>query len=281
MLLPVIGAGLGGLEAYRRTGGDIGATLLGAGLGAAVPGGLRMAGSALGAKFAGTELAKQAGAGLMGGAARLGQVAAAAPGTVQGGVAASGAAQLATGGRILSSPALAGRLLPGMAGGLAAGTGVLLGAPALAGALAAKTAKPARGAAEITAGTAGYQAPGEVDYSGIGGGAVPPVGTFGPGGTLSDPLSVLGPTGMAQRLETIKTAEAQRDAMRLLMPELFKAAEARSKTEFQRQLAAAGVRQNILTAANMLERSQQAAQQMGLTAASQAGSALTSQYQYS
>jgi hypothetical protein len=45
-------------------------------------------------------------------------------------------------------------------------------------------------------------------------------------------------------------------------------------------LAAAGVRQNIATAANMLERSQQAAQQMGLTAASQAGSALTSQYQY-
>jgi hypothetical protein len=64
------------------------------------------------------------------------------------------------------------------------------------------------------------------------------------------------------------------------MPELFKAAEARSKTEFQRQMAAAGIRQNIVTAANMLERSQQAAQQMGLNAAQQMGSALTSQYQY-
>jgi hypothetical protein len=68
--------------------------------------------------------------------------------------------------------------------------------------------------------------------------------------------------------------------MRTLLPEIFQASEARSKAELQRQLAAAGVRQNIITAANMLERSQQAAQQMGLNAASQAGSALTSQYQY-
>jgi hypothetical protein len=82
-------------------------------------------------------------------------------------------------------------------------------------------------------------------------------------------------------LETLKSAEAQRDAMRLLLPEVMKASEASKKAEFQRQLAAAGVRQNIMTAANMLERSQQAAQQMGLTAASQAGSALTQQYQYS
>jgi hypothetical protein len=177
---------------------------------------------------------------------------------------------------------LAGNLTsPAAIGGLAAGTGVLLGAPALAGALASNVAPPARTAAQLGAGTAGYQAPGEVDYSGLGGGAVPPVGTFGAGGTLSDPLNVLGRVGMAQRLETLKSAEAQRDAMRLLLPEVMKAGEASKKAEFQRQLAAAGVRQNIMTAANMLERSQQAAQQMGLTAASQAGQALTQQYQYS
>jgi hypothetical protein len=86
---------------------------------------------------------------------------------------------------------------------------------------------------------------------------------------------------MAQRLEALKTAEAQRDAMRLLLPEIAKTTEFSKKADFQRGLAAAGVRQNILTAANMLERSQQAAQQMGLTAAQQAGSALTQQYQYS
>ena len=44
MLLPIIGAGLGGYEGYRRSGGNIGATLLSAGLGAVTPAGLRMAG---------------------------------------------------------------------------------------------------------------------------------------------------------------------------------------------------------------------------------------------
>ena len=69
--------------------------------------------------------------------------------------------------------------------------------------------------------------------------------------------------------------------MRKVLPEVFKAREAAAKADLQRQLTAAGVRQNIATAASMLERSQQAAQQMGQTAASQAGSALTQQYQYS
>lgn len=267
MLLPIIGAGLGGLEAYRRTGGDIGATLLGAGLGAAVPGGLRMAGTALGETALGARLlggipqaASKVGGAL--GASPLGQAAMKAGVTLpQGPLPAMTAAGL---------------------GGLAAGIGTtMLGAPALAGGLAAKATQPLRAAAQVGAGTAGYQAPGQVDYEALSGGAVPPVGTFGAGGTLSDPLNVLGRVGMAQRLETIKDAETQRDAMRLLMPEVMRAAEASKKAEFQRQLAAAGVRQNILTAANMLERSQQAAQQMGLTAAQQAGSALTSQYQYS
>jgi hypothetical protein len=277
MLLPVIGAGLGGLEAYRRTGGDIGATLLGAGLGAAVPGGLRMAGTALGGTglasrlgMSGAEALRSGARGLTGAASGLGK---------QGLEGAARAAAAAGAGGMRT---LAGNLTsPAAIGGLAAGTGVLLGAPALAGALASNVAPPARTAAQLGAGTAGYQAPGEVDYSGLGGGAVPPVGTFGAGGTLSDPLNVLGRVGMAQRLETLKSAEAQRDAMRLLLPEVMKAGEASKKAEFQRQLAAAGVRQNIMTAANMLERSQQAAQQMGLTAASQAGQALTQQYQYS
>lgn len=146
---------------------------------------------------------------------------------------------------------------------------------------ASEAQQAARTAAQVAAGTAGYQAPGAVDYESIAGGALPPdIGTFGAGGTLSDPLNVLGRVGMAQRLETMKTAEAQRDALRLMMPEIAKATEFRSRQELQRNLAAAGVRQNILTAANMLERSQQAAQQMGLTAASQAGAALTQQYQY-
>lgn len=249
MLLPVIGAGLGGLEAYRRTGGDIGATALGALGGAVIPGGLRMAGTALGGLGAGA-LSRTA----------LGQVL---------------KAQTAkTGGSLLTQ-------LPAAAGGLAAGIGTFLGAPALAGKVASAAAPAARTGAQAGAGAVGYQGPGPVDYEGAAGGALPPnIGTFGAGGTLSDPLQVLGPVGMAQRLETLKTAEAQRDALRLMMPEIAKASEFRSRQELQRQLAAAGVRQNIVTAANMLERSQQAAQQMGLNAASQAGAALTSQYQY-
>jgi hypothetical protein len=108
------------------------------------------------------------------------------------------------------------------------------------------------------------------------------MGQFGPTDPYGNPLDILSPAGVAagRRAEYGKTIEQQRDAMRTLLPEIFQASEARSKAELQRQLAAAGVRQNIITAANMLERSQQAAQQMGLNAASQAGSALTSQYQY-
>jgi hypothetical protein len=119
--------------------------------------------------------------------------------------------------------------------------------------------------------------PGQATYDA--GGAVPqtPYRT-----TPYDSLAVADPSGAigAARLNELLMQDVQLAGIRKLMPELFKSAEARSKTEFQRQMAAAGIRQNISTAANMLERSQQAAQQMGLNAAQQMGSALTSQYQY-
>jgi hypothetical protein len=248
-LAPIGGAVLGGYEGYRRSGGDLGAAALAAGLGAAAPGALRMAGTAFGA----TPM----------GAAAL----------------ARGSQLLAKGAQFAKLPA-PGPLTAAGLGAAAAGVGSLV-APQLAGSIAAAATPAARTAARTGAGAVGYQGPGAVNYEATAGGAIPPnIGTFGAGGTLSDPLQVLGPVGMAQGLETLKTAEAQRDALRLMMPEIAKASEFRSRQEMQRQLAAAGVRQNILTAANMLERSQQAAQQMGLTAASQAGSALTSQYQY-
>jgi hypothetical protein len=236
-LLPIAGATIGGITGYRRSGGNIGAAALGAGLGATVPATFRMAGTALG--------------GL-------------------------GASALARAG--VSGPALA--KMGARFGGGAAGLG-LFAVPGMAGSPAAALAGPVGGAAQLGLGAAGYQTPGAPDYAAYAGGALPPgLGEFGPGGTLSNPASVLGSTGMAQRAETLKTAEAQRDAMRMMMPEIARASEFRSRQELQRQLTAAGVRQNISTAANMLERSQQAAQQMGLNAASQAGSALTQQYQY-
>jgi hypothetical protein len=47
-LLPIAGATIGGITGYRRSGGNIGAAALGAGLGATVPATFRMAGTALG-----------------------------------------------------------------------------------------------------------------------------------------------------------------------------------------------------------------------------------------
>jgi len=167
--------------------------------------------------------------------------------------------------------------IPGAAGAAAGGLG-LLAVPALAGTPAAQLAGPARTAAGTAAGL-GIPAmqPGQAVYD---------AGAAVPGGPVqASPYNVgnvVDPPGAiaAGRVNQLLEADIQLANIRKYMPELFKAAEARSKTEFQRQMAAAGIRQNISTAANMLERSQQAAQQMGLNAAGQMGSALTSQYQY-
>ena len=85
---------------------------------------------------------------------------------------------------------------------------------------------------------------------------------------------------MGQRLQTLKDAQTQRDVLRTLLPEIESAAEARSKKEFERQMAGAGIRQNIATRAAMQQRAQEAGLQAGLGALQQAGGALTSQYQY-
>ena len=280
-LLPVAGAALGGISGYKESGGNLGAAALGSGLGALSMGGLaaplkfvggRMAGTALGAKFAPEAYkAQQALGALMGGAGIKGAQAAAQ----QAGMASPMLQQMA------GSGVLAKALT-----GLAAG-GAALTLPAAAAQTAASVAGPVRGAAgrgaQAVAGLAGYPK-GFGEEAQYGGAAIPPgMDQFGYVDAYGTPLDIGLPTGQAagRRLEYAKTIEQQRDAMRMLLPELYKASEARSKSEFQRQLAAAGVRQNILTSANMLERSQQAAQQMGLTAAQQAGQALTSQYQYS
>ena len=215
-VLPIGGALLGGAEAYKRSGGNIGSTLLGAGLGAAGGSGLRMAGSALGLNALGL-------------------------------------------------------------GGLGAGIGLPV-VGQVAGGVAGGAKKGAGTAAEAGLGVIGYTAKGEAVY---GGQAVPGgMGSYGPTPPTGGPSSVVGPEGMGRRLEQYKSAETQRDAMRLLLPEVFKASEARSKAEFERNMAAAGIRQNIATRAAMLQAAQQAGLNMGQTAAQQAGGALTSQYQY-
>jgi hypothetical protein len=252
-------AALGGLQAYQKSGGDIGKTLtgaaLGGGLGALVPGVGRFAGTAL----EGTGLLSPLASGLTSAATKGRQLA----GLV-------GPAQAITPAQ-LSKLAGAGAMF-------AAGSAV----PAVAAGLSGAAPSVAQGAARLGGGVAG-----------MGVGQQQPSGAFDTTGAIPGELpvtsapanvfDVLDPSGRfaAGRMAELKEGDVQLENMKKLMPYLFKAAEARSKTEMQRQLTAAGVRQNIATAANMLERSQQAAQQMGLNTASQMGSALTSQYQYS
>lgn len=246
-LVPIGGAVLGGYEGYRRSGGDLGAAALAAGLGAALPGGLRMAGTALGA----TPM----------GAAALGR----------------GSQLLAKGAQFAKIPGPVAPLTAAGLGATAAGVGTLF-APQLAGSIAAAAAPPAQ---KVAGGATGLAVPSMQPSGQFNAGAAVPSG-LPVGASPAGTLDVADPSGRfaAARTAGLLEGDIQLANMKKLMPYLFEASEARSKTEMQRQLAAAGVRQNILTAANMLERSQQAAQQMGLNAASQAGAALTSQYQY-
>ena len=188
------------------------------------------------------------------------------------------------------APGLAEKLTPAALRSIGYGTtalGLGAGALALGGASNQMSAPAVRGAqqalggaAQSGAGLIGYTAQGQPVYSNIGGAAVPPVGMYGGMSPYGSPLDVLGPAGMGQRLQTIKDAETMRDAMRLLNPEILAASEARSKKEFERNMAAAGIRQNIATRAAMIQKAQQAGLSAGLTAAEQAGAALTQQYQY-
>ena len=239
MLLPLIGAATGGYTAYQKSGGNLGATALGAGIGALAPGAFRMAGTAL----AGTPVGA---AGLSALNQALGKVGVEATAKGIGNIAALG------------------------------GTTLLGGLPGTLAASAAPVASRGAGGAANLAVSASQ--PGQAIYNA--GGAVPQTPYRQ---TPYDAASVIDPSGQvgAARLNELLMQDVQLAGIRKLMPELFKSAEARSNTEFQRQMAAAGIRQNIATAANMLERSQQAAQQMGQTAAQQMGNALTSQYQYS
>ena len=239
-----LGAALGGVQGYRQSGGDLGKTVQGALSG-----------------------------GLLGGV--TGKL---------GGMAGESAKRFA--GQALEASPLAGVLTP-LAGGAAnlgtqlAGAAVLAPVAGALGNLAGQAiGRPAQAAAQLGAGYVGSRGPGAPNYEKVGGNAVPVVDEYGNVRILgTDPLGNILP-GMTRSAESLREATAQRDAMRLLYPEVAAASEARSKKEFERQMAAAGIRQNIETASNMLQRSQQSMQQMGQTAAQQMGNALTQQYQY-
>tara|TARA_Y100000004_G_scaffold117840_1_gene132390 strand:+ start:55 stop:858 length:804 start_codon:yes stop_codon:yes gene_type:complete len=189
------------------------------------------------------------------------------------------------------APGLVKDMSPAALRGLATGvTGLGLGAGALAlgGAsnqLAGQTAQQVGGAvggaAQVGAGVIGYTAEGKPVYSAAGGAVPPGMGQYGPTDPYGSPLDVLGPAGMGQRLQTLKDAQTQRDVFRTLVPEVKAVTDAMKKEDFERNMAAAGIRQNIRTRAEMQRAAQDAGLRAGLGALQQAGQALTQTYQYS
>ena len=180
----------------------------------------------------------------------------------------------------IGQPQLAGAVQKGLSYALPAGVVAL--APTAANIMAPganQVQKAVGGAAQVGAGTLGYGGtPGQPGY---GGAALPPgMGMYGPTSPLGSPLDVLFGSGLGQRLQSRKDTETQRDNFRILMPELEALREATAKKDFERGMAAAGIRQNIATRAAMQQRAQQAGLQAGLTAMQQAGQNLGRVYQY-
>ena len=190
-----------------------------------------------------------------------------------------------------TKPALKGIFAAGTKAGLTPGNiatlqgvaqaGIPLGIGALAGGSASNLlGRPARNIAGGAAGLAGY---GTIGNEGMGGVPLPPgMGPYGNVGPTGLPLDVLSPLGLdaGRRLRTQKDAEALRDATNIVLPTIRKFSEQAKKDDFARSMAARGIAQNIATNAALTQGMAAATRQLGTTAAQQAGSALTQQYNY-
>jgi hypothetical protein len=87
-------------------------------------------------------------------------------------------------------------------------------------------------------------------------------------------------TGLTARTVEELAQDVQMKGLQKQFNTMYPQLSQAKKDEMQRQLAAAQIRQNITTAANMIERGQQTAQSIGINAANTLGNALASQYQY-
>ena len=176
------------------------------------------------------------------------------------------AAQLVGGqGARATAAGILGRAAVPLAGGLAAGRlGSNIGGAVGRGAI----------------GLGGY---GLTGGEGMGGAALPPgMGPFGNVSPTGNPLDVLSPVGLeaGRRTRTVKDAEALRDAQNIVLPTVRKFSEQAKKDDFERDMAAEGIKQNILMNRNLTEGLAQATRDMGTTAARQAGEALTTRFNY-
>jgi hypothetical protein len=253
-----LGAALGGLQGYQQSGGDfgkaLGAALVGGGLGALAPGAGRMAGTALQSTGLLAPLAGGLTKAATSGRQALGLV---------------GPAQAVTAGQLAN---LAGTGVTGLAG---------MAIPGLAAGLAGV---PGR-AAQATLGAGGAM-------------GVPGLGAAQPGPFTPVPaipsdlqginrqlgsLDVMDPNKAfaAGRLASEKDMDTQIRNMQKLINLQYPVMSQAKKDEMQRNLAAAQIRSNIDTQADAIRSSLRTSQQMGANAASQMGSALAAQYQYS
>ena len=264
-LLPALAVGgslLGGIQGYRRSGGNLGEAALGAGMGALTTTGLgaggRMAGNLLKGGL-GTmtpqmvvQLKNMAGAGNAG--ARL---------------------LLAKEGLSQAAPLLGAGLLGG--GAILSGN---VGVPRTMGPQGA-IQQTSGGLARGLAGTYGYGMPqGETGYlqnitQGLG-----PYGNIAPIG--SDPFAVIDPRGRdaARRLMQRKEGETLRDNLNLLLPTVEKFSDRAKQRDLQRGLAAEGVKANIQANVEQLIRAQNAVNQLATTGMEGATNALQTQYTY-
>lgn len=283
--LPLIGSALGGIQAYRQSGGDLGATALGAGIGAAggyyLPAGVRMAGAAL----AGTPLA-----GLGAKVAPEAYKASQALGALKAGQGIKGAAQAVTQAGLanpLAQQLLGGEALrKGLTG--AAVLGGSLALPGIAGGVANLVSAPARAA---TGGIA------QVGQTGLGamltnqryasqyGANLPPgvpagidqYGNITPSGL---PAEVLGLPGIGRTLESQREGRVMAENMQRYGDVNLAFREAAARKDFERQAAMKGIAQNIATNAAMIQNAQLGAQNLGQTFGQGITNALGTVYQY-
>jgi hypothetical protein len=200
---------------------------------------------------------------------------------LQGGLAANAAEKLAAGGL---SPGAVQQAMPGLlkaaapAGNLAnVGTGLLLSAIP-AGSLAAGTTgligQTARAAVGPAATVGAIQQPGSMQPDV----AVPPDVQ-----ARNKPLDwgdiISGAPAVARANEWLQAEQDRAEAVKTAQA-MYPIMSQAKKDEMQRNLAAAQIRSNIATNAQLMLGGAQTAQQMGLNAASQMGQALAAQYQY-
>jgi len=259
-LLPITTSVLGGIQGYRQSGGDIGATLLGAGIGAAggayLPAGIRMAGSAL--------AANPAISGLMGKVS---------PEVLQNIYKGTQVAKL--GGRSAINPATQA-LLGSKAAKAALGAGAMtagtLALPGLAGGAANLLSAPVRavtgGVGQVGQQGVGMLASGQPYVSNYGANlppAVPGVDQYGNVTPSGLPAEVLGLPGLGRTLEAQRQGRATAENLQRYGDIDLAFREAVARKDFERQAAMKGIGQNIATQAAMIQNAQMGAQNLGQT----------------